>query len=208
MVSAHALEWMALELMRDCDGDIERVPTPYSLASDVFAFAMMVIEVCPDTSDACAAAFLIHIGLYEAKPFASKKCGDVLRALRKHKRPRLPAFIHEQAEFASLIERCWGLNPESRPLADVICKVLECVILIFRGFTRSLTINSQSHQHSKIIWLPPDESLMSLTQHEPTSGPFRGPRPNGSSSLRSAPPDLHPLYFCLSVDSGFHCSWT
>ena len=49
MVSSHTLEWTAPELMRDCDDDIERVPMSYSLASDVFAFAMTVIEVRPDT---------------------------------------------------------------------------------------------------------------------------------------------------------------
>ena len=50
MVSAHTLDWTAPELLRDGDDDVERVPLPYSLASDIFAFAMTVIEVCPDTS--------------------------------------------------------------------------------------------------------------------------------------------------------------
>ena len=44
-VSLRPLGWTAPELMKDCDHDIERAPTPYSLAGDIFAFAMTVIEV-------------------------------------------------------------------------------------------------------------------------------------------------------------------
>jgi len=69
VVSSHTLKWMAPELMKDCGHDVEKAPTPYSLASDVFAFAMTVIEVRPNPSNARAAAFLIHIGLYRSQTF-------------------------------------------------------------------------------------------------------------------------------------------
>ena len=73
MISSHTLQWTAPELMKDCDEDTERVSAPYSLASDVFAFAMTVIEVRPNTSDARAADFLIHVGLYRGSTFRRKK---------------------------------------------------------------------------------------------------------------------------------------
>jgi len=115
--------WTAPELMVPPENEEEYAST-YSFSSDVFAFAMTIIEV-----------------FTEQPPFAEKKSDSAaLFAIIGGKRPELPACIRAQG-LATLVERCWDSNPKTRPSADEICRTLEpvCTVPSWTRFFRWLS---------------------------------------------------------------------
>ena len=98
--------WMAPELSDPSDDQATEAPL-FTTESDVFAFAMTIVEV-----------------FTESLPFRERKRDSaVLFAIIAGKRPELPASIREQG-LANLIQKCWDQHPELRPTADEICKEL------------------------------------------------------------------------------------
>ncbi|KAJ7590438.1 kinase-like domain-containing protein [Mycena floridula] len=95
--------WTAPELMSAEDEDVT-----LSFSTDVFAFAMTVIEIYT-----------------ENRPFnAIKNDTTVLYAVISGKRPDIPANIKESGSLRRLIERCWDQNPSKRPTVSSICESL------------------------------------------------------------------------------------
>ena len=73
--------------------------SPYSVASDIYSFAMCLLDVAVPTSDLSAS--------WEDPPFS---IGAVVRG----DRPYLPKDI-EETELGRLIEECWDPDPSKRP---------------------------------------------------------------------------------------------
>ncbi|KAK2467701.1 hypothetical protein APHAL10511_000295 [Amanita phalloides] len=91
--------WLAPELLYEDNSTC-------TAASDVFAFAMTVIEITTN-------------GI----PFASKLDSVVLRLRDGDRRPDLPAEVLGCTWLSKLVQRCWDEEPSARPTASRIVNV-------------------------------------------------------------------------------------
>ncbi|RDB21849.1 hypothetical protein Hypma_011051 [Hypsizygus marmoreus] len=101
--------WTAPEIMNPSDDDesVESSP-PFTLASDIFAFAMFAVEV-----------------FTELPPFAKlKNDSAVIFAIISNKRPELPSYVAEKPALSDLLKRCWHQEPTQRPSAREVCDIL------------------------------------------------------------------------------------
>ncbi|KII90406.1 hypothetical protein PLICRDRAFT_52144 [Plicaturopsis crispa FD-325 SS-3] len=98
--------WAAPEIMNpldDADDNDNDAGAPFTVQSDIFAFAMTVIEI-----------------FTEAVPFSQKKNdSSVIFAILDGRRPEVPTFVDEH--MGSLIRECWDATPANRPSAGDVC---------------------------------------------------------------------------------------
>ncbi|KAK2467704.1 hypothetical protein APHAL10511_000298 [Amanita phalloides] len=99
--------WLASELLNDYEDTLT-----CTTASDVFAFAMTVIEI-----------------FAEEIPFAANTLDDVLRLRDKGQRPDLPIEILACTWFSELVQTCWAEEPTARPTSAGIIHVLSTRLL-------------------------------------------------------------------------------
>ena len=139
------------------------------MAADVFAFAMLAVEV------------------FTGEPlFGEQKNEAVARRISAGQRPEMPKNAQEielTAETWVILERCWQTNPEERPMmGDVV-----------RGLRESLFLenNPQYVQFAPVAQRPPVLNFLWSIQgatsretgreHPSTTGKERGQStPNGS----------------------------
>jgi len=116
-VSARPCRWTAPEIQAG-----HGTPT---LASDVFSYAMTVIEV---SFFFLSSQLALDLDVFQvisgSPPFAGKKWGDIVLKIVAGILPDIPVFIQEQLELANLLARCWHLTPQTRPSVHEICQVL------------------------------------------------------------------------------------
>ena len=109
----HAVRWAAPEVL-----DKEQ---PVSKESDVFSFAMVVIEVC-----ACNLVFLGWV-TYQYKvftgmaPFYGIPPTTVAVGILGGNRPTRPAHPNFTDNIWGIVKRCWNHDPQRRPeIAEVV----------------------------------------------------------------------------------------
>jgi len=109
--TAGTCRWTAPEIM-DPPEEPESGESPplFTTASDVFAYAMTIIEV-----------------FTEKVPFANKKNDSaVIFAILGDRRPDIPEYIHANYNnVATLISQCWQKDPGKRPTARTICEKID-----------------------------------------------------------------------------------
>ncbi|KAK2465006.1 hypothetical protein APHAL10511_003082 [Amanita phalloides] len=104
---AGSARWIAPEIMTDADDELYGGPK-YTNASDIFAFAMIIIEVF--TGDV---------------PFAAKRQDlAVLRIISEGKRPDIPDEVSKHQWLCQLMKQCWAQDPLARPTAEKIVQAL------------------------------------------------------------------------------------
>lgn len=105
-------------------------PPPYSLASDMFALAMTILEVItfPWTSAIILTVVLFDEIYTDNPPFASKKNDSgVILALLRGDRPELPPYIKDHDMLLHVIHECWKQEPSDRPSGKEVCNMLNPV---------------------------------------------------------------------------------
>jgi len=107
--TAGTCRWTAPEVMGSSEDDDSADSRPlFTLSSDIFAYAMTIIEV-----------------FTEQMPFASKKNdSSVIFAVLDRKRPEIPEYLQENKIVADLLGRCWDHSPSKRPSAAEVCEIL------------------------------------------------------------------------------------
>jgi len=103
------------ELANLSDDDIEEYKDTndpvvfFTQASDIYAFAMLTIEV------------------FSGKiPFSKKKNDSaVIFSVLAGKRPELPPFLATNISLAGLVDQCWDKTPAKRPTAGRVHTDLE-----------------------------------------------------------------------------------
>ncbi|KAF8346422.1 kinase-like domain-containing protein [Amanita rubescens] len=102
---AGPVRWMAPELSL---GDDEDDGPHFTTATDIFAFAMTVIEIF--TGDV---------------PFTSRRSDmAVARMISEGRRPDVPEEINNHQWFSELLQRCWNEDPAVRPTASQVVDAL------------------------------------------------------------------------------------
>jgi len=96
--------------------------TPYTQKSDIYAFAMTMVEICTGKA-----------------PFSEKRNDSaVIFYVIAGGRPELPHALSERAAIRELIERCWKKDPNERPTATVVRDAMEKELgLAHSGITSS-----------------------------------------------------------------------
>ena len=144
----HAVRWSAPEVL-----DKER---PVSKESDVFSFAMVVIEVC-----ACNLVLLGRVThRYQAftgeAPFHGIPPTTTAVGILGGNRPTRPAHPNFSDNLWSMVKRCWNQNPQWRPEIAEVVHWLQ---------------NPSDLQHDDDV-MPDDATLVSTRQGELSSGEF------------------------------------
>jgi len=104
-------KWMAPEVFEIPQDEIDNGsmeppdPRAYPFKADVYSFAIVCSEI-----------------LTQKEPFPGVKLSDLLKHIRDGRRPDLRDGCPRR--LASLIERCWELEPRSRPDFPEICREL------------------------------------------------------------------------------------
>jgi serine/threonine protein kinase len=83
-------------------------PRAYPFKADVYSFAIVCSEI-----------------LTKKEPFPDVPLGGLLKHIRDGRRPELPDGCPRR--LASLIKRCWELEPRSRPDFPEICRELRYI---------------------------------------------------------------------------------
>ncbi|KAF8736942.1 hypothetical protein AX14_013678 [Amanita brunnescens Koide BX004] len=99
--------WTAPELTSHT-GDDEDDGPHFTAATDIFAFAMTVIEI-----------FTGNV------PFATRKQDlAILRIIIEGRRPDIPEEISHRPWFSNLLQQCWDKDPAARPTAAQVVDIL------------------------------------------------------------------------------------
>jgi len=110
--TAGTCRWTAPEVMNppDDDTDLDDPPPLFTMASDIYAFAMTILEI-----------------LSGQAPFSKKKNDSaVIFAVLAGKRPDITPYLQtENLKLRDLVQRCWSQNLTERPSAKTICEILE-----------------------------------------------------------------------------------
>ena len=103
-------QWLAPEIIDPPSGTSSQQPAA-SKPADVFAFAMLVVEV------------------FSGKvPFPDMTNGAVVVRIVNGKRPAKPPAAEQlglTAEMWKFVERCWSANPSERPTMDEVVRTWE-----------------------------------------------------------------------------------
>lgn len=129
-----SLHYMAPELFR---GDQEKTKQ-----SDVFAFAMLIIEVHISKSFPALSNYLLkRFQAYTGRePFAGLQPLDILKAILSKQRPRCPFDCSDKsnAKLWKLTEYCWEQDPQDRPCMRDVGTVLHTLLLPVRDYKTPL----------------------------------------------------------------------
>jgi serine/threonine protein kinase len=107
-------KWMAPEVFEISEDEIDNGsmeppdPRAHPFKADVYSFAIVCSEI-----------------LTNKEPFPDVPLGSLLKHIRDGRRPELPDGCPRR--LASLIKRCWDLEPRSRPDFPEICRELRYI---------------------------------------------------------------------------------
>ena len=122
---AGSSRWLAPEII-DPPNKARSKPLTASKPADVFAFAMLAVEV------------------FSGKvPFGSMKNESVVIQIANGKRPDKPQGAEQlglTAEMWKFIGQCWNANPNKRPTIDEVVRTWEGFV---KGFVMSYSASSQ-----------------------------------------------------------------
>jgi len=100
----------------------------YSKEADIFAFAMVVIEVCHDGFIACRTLadwrFILIQVFTGALPFDGVPSHGAMFAIMQGKRPLRPTYPTFTENLWTLVQRCWDHDPHLRPDVLEVLQVL------------------------------------------------------------------------------------
>jgi len=170
MTDGHAVRWTAPEIM-----DMER---PVTEASDVYSFAMVIVE-----------AFTGRAPFYNSTP--TTVIVDVLSGCR----PERPTDPNLTDDLWILTEQCWDHNPQRRP------RITEVVLHLRSGrgdraFTDSTTLGA--HRQKESFFTVPQKLRYILgfdRASAPRSPPGKGPAIDVKSASEREDQRMHePLY--------------
>ena len=138
---AGSLRWLAPEII-DPPSEANSKPLMASKPADVFAFAMLAVEVFTG-----------------GVPFGNVKNNSVVIQIVNGKRPAKPEAAEQlglTAEIWKFIEKCWNANPNKRPTIDEVVRTWE-------GFANGHVVSSfgwfasrhikYTKKHGKPSWL-------------------------------------------------------
>jgi sterile alpha motif and leucine zipper-containing kinase AZK len=91
--------WMAPEVLEN---------KPYAEPADMYSFAIVMWEC-----------------LTRQEPFKGMHPMQIMRAIDRGERPRMPAGVHSTLEFVRIMELCWSHNPEHRPTFKSVLTALQ-----------------------------------------------------------------------------------
>ena len=127
--AAGSSRWLAPEII-DPPGKANSKPPTASKSADVFAFAMLAVEV------------------FTGKvPFGSMKNESVVIHIANGKRPAKPQAAGQlglTADMWKFIERCWTANPSKRPTINEVVSTWE-------GFVNGYVVSSSGPFASRCI---------------------------------------------------------
>jgi sterile alpha motif and leucine zipper-containing kinase AZK len=63
--------------------------------------------------------------LTRQEPFKGMHPMQIMRAIDRGERPRMPAGVHSTLEFVRIMELCWSHNPEHRPTFKSVLTALQ-----------------------------------------------------------------------------------
>ena len=144
--TAGSPRWLAPEILEPPKKATSKQTTA-SKSGDVFAFAMLTVEV------------------FTGKvPFANMTNGSVIIQMANGRRPAKPQAAEQlTSEMWRFTEKCWSANPSRRPTFDEVVKTWEgfvngFVLFLFDS-TRSSIYSIQGQQphfnsNSRAIWTP------------------------------------------------------
>jgi len=107
ITDGHAVRWAAPEVL-----DRER---PVSKESDVYSFAMVVIEVLARNASLLGCTTNLYKAFTGKAPFHDDTPTTVAVGVLSGKRPERPAHPNFTDDLWDLIKRCWNREPERRP---------------------------------------------------------------------------------------------
>ena len=115
----HTVRWAAPEVLNE---------GIYSKEADIFSFAMVMIEVRhrrPTVhralTDCCFVSIQVFTG---AIPFSQGSSVMAVLAITQGRRPPRPTHLIFTESLWVLMQRCWGQDPQSRPEASEVLRVL------------------------------------------------------------------------------------
>jgi len=114
--TAGTCRWTAPEIMNPPEDSSPDAPSvPYSLAGDIYAYAMTVLEI------------------FTGKPPFHEKKNDsaVIFMVIDGKRPDIPDDIAKQRKLQQIMERCWDQEPSERLPAAEVLRLLDEVNVSF-----------------------------------------------------------------------------
>jgi serine/threonine protein kinase len=141
----HTQRWAAPEILKE---------GPNSRKADVFAFAMVMIEVCHGWSTArrvLAYRRLILMQVFTgAIPFGNCLDFQVMVATMEGRRPPRPTHPIFTEQLWTLMQQCWNHDPHLRPEASealeiiltlsVSCSFCDCIIVNLTDFPYAVKI--------------------------------------------------------------------
>ena len=139
--------WTAPEVLKE---------GPYSKEADIFAFAMVMIEVRHRRSSvyrALANCRLISIQVFTgAVPFRNESSFTAALSIMKDKRPLRPEHPTLTDDLWTLIQRCWNRDPHLRPGVSEVLQAL--VPSVLYPFLRSYLLNSTAFSvcSEHLVW--------------------------------------------------------
>jgi len=160
----HTAHWTAPELMDE---------GTYSKEADIFAFAMVTIEVRCERytvfrvwANRCFVSIQVFTG---ARPFGNYSSTMAILAIAEGERPPRPKHPTLTEILWMMIQRCWDQDPQSRPEVPEVLEVLQVLLaqsvkqLISHGLATPecislvATIFSDDDQAEVVGHLPGDE---------------------------------------------------
>lgn len=119
--------WTAPEILEVPDDDEEINEPPYTTKSDVFAFAMTIIEVRKLTffSLGVTSTHILQQIITGLPPFQNiRNDSAVIFKILEQKRPAIPDMIRKWPDLTDAIESCWAHEASKRPEAFEVQRVL------------------------------------------------------------------------------------
>lgn len=118
--------------------------------SDVFAFAMLIIEVFLNSISSVSGQLLNWFQAYTGRePFAGLQPLDILKAILSKRRPRCPFDCSDKsnAKLWKLTGYCWEQDPQDRPCIRDVGTVLHTLLLPVRDYKFSEIVKAHDHNH-------------------------------------------------------------
>lgn len=116
---AHTPRWSAPEVF---------TKGKHSKEADIFAFAMVMIEVCYGRSTECRVFTHCRLGSNQvftgAVPFSDMTSFMAMLVIMKGQRPPRPTHPAFTDELWTLMQRCWDSDPNLRPGVSEVLRIL------------------------------------------------------------------------------------